>query len=70
MFSDVYDRETHDRLAKAAFDWCEAVAQTNLKVNDTGLDAMLTKAGVTDVFCCGLVTDICVKSTALRRMTN
>ena len=25
--SDVYDRETHDRLAKAAFDWCEEVAK-------------------------------------------
>jgi len=24
--SDVYDKETHDRLAKAAFDWCESVA--------------------------------------------
>ena len=27
--SDVYDRETHDRLAKAAFDWCESVAKVN-----------------------------------------
>ena len=26
--SDVYDRETHDRLAKAAFDWCESVAKS------------------------------------------
>eukprot|EP00931_Biecheleriopsis_adriatica_P003941 TRINITY_DN10568_c0_g1_i1.p1 TRINITY_DN10568_c0_g1~~TRINITY_DN10568_c0_g1_i1.p1 ORF type:complete len:375 (-),score=84.07 TRINITY_DN10568_c0_g1_i1:56-1114(-) len=37
----------------------------NCKANDTGLTAMLEKAGVTDVYCCGLVTDICVKSTAL-----
>jgi len=37
----------------------------NIKANDTGLTAMLEKEGVTDVYCCGLVTDICVKSTAL-----
>jgi len=37
----------------------------NIKANDTGLTAMLEKEGVTDCFYCGLVTDICVKSTAL-----
>eukprot|EP00439_Symbiodinium_sp_Y106_P045756 s957_g5.t2 len=37
----------------------------NMKANDTGLTAMLEKENVTDVYCCGLVTDICVKSTAL-----
>eukprot|EP00930_Biecheleria_cincta_P076128 TRINITY_DN63334_c0_g1_i1.p1 TRINITY_DN63334_c0_g1~~TRINITY_DN63334_c0_g1_i1.p1 ORF type:complete len:373 (-),score=80.29 TRINITY_DN63334_c0_g1_i1:304-1422(-) len=37
----------------------------NCKANDTGLTAVLEQAGVTDVYCCGLVTDICVKSTAL-----
>merc|ERR1719215_463291 len=37
----------------------------NCKANDTGLTAMLEKAGVTDVYCCGLVTDICVQATAL-----
>lgn len=37
----------------------------NCKANDTGLTAMLQKEGVTDIYCCGLVFDICVKSTAL-----
>eukprot|EP00440_Ansanella_granifera_P056854 gb/GFBE01061624.1/.p1 GENE.gb/GFBE01061624.1/~~gb/GFBE01061624.1/.p1 ORF type:complete len:380 (+),score=97.93 gb/GFBE01061624.1/:1-1140(+) len=37
----------------------------NIKANDTGLTAMLEQEGITDVYCCGLVTDICVKSTAL-----
>jgi len=37
----------------------------NMKANDTGLTAMLENENVTDVYCCGLVTDICVKSTAL-----
>eukprot|EP00933_Yihiella_yeosuensis_P008025 TRINITY_DN113296_c0_g1_i1.p1 TRINITY_DN113296_c0_g1~~TRINITY_DN113296_c0_g1_i1.p1 ORF type:complete len:405 (-),score=96.79 TRINITY_DN113296_c0_g1_i1:70-1284(-) len=37
----------------------------NCKANDTGLTEMLEKEGVTDVYCCGLVLDICVKSTAL-----
>ena len=36
----------------------------NMKANDTGLTAMLEKEAVTDVYCCGLVTDICVKATA------
>ncbi|CAE8587589.1 unnamed protein product [Polarella glacialis] len=37
----------------------------NCKANDTGLLEMLQSAGVTDVYCAGLVFDICVKSTAL-----
>jgi len=37
----------------------------NCKANDTGLTAILEAKGVTDVYCCGLVFDICVKSTAL-----
>lgn len=37
----------------------------NIKANDTGLTAILEKEGVTDCFFCGLVTDICVKATAL-----
>lgn len=37
----------------------------NCKANDTGLSAMLESAGITHVYCCGLVFDICVKSTAL-----
>lgn len=37
----------------------------NCKANDTGLTKQLEDAGVTDVYCCGLVFDICVKSSAL-----
>lgn len=37
----------------------------NCKANDTGLNAMLHNEAVTDVYCCGLVFDICVMSTAL-----
>jgi len=37
----------------------------NCKANDTGLTKMLEDVGVTDCYYCGLVTDICVKSTAL-----
>ena len=37
----------------------------NCKANDTGLTAMLEANGITHVYACGLVTDICVKSTAL-----
>lgn len=37
----------------------------NCKANDIGLKAILEKEGVTDVYCCGLVLDICVKATAL-----
>jgi len=37
----------------------------NCKANDTGLTQMLEDQGVTDVYCCGLVFDICVKSSAL-----
>ena len=33
----------------------------NCKANDTGLTALLEAEGVTDVFVCGLVFDICVK---------
>ena len=40
-------------------------ARPRAQGNDTGLTAMLTEHGITDVYCCGLVTDICVKSTAL-----
>ena len=35
----------------------------NMKANDTGLCAMLEAQKVTDVYCCGLVFDICVMST-------
>jgi len=37
----------------------------NMKANDTGLTDMLVKEQITDVYCCGLVFDICVKSSAL-----
>ena len=37
----------------------------NCKAHDTGLAALLEAHGVTDVYCCGLVYDICVKSSAL-----
>jgi len=37
----------------------------NCKANDTGLTALLEAEGITDVYCCGLVFDICVKSSAL-----
>ncbi|CAE7252399.1 pncA [Symbiodinium microadriaticum] len=37
----------------------------NCKANDTGLRLMLEENKVTDVYCCGLVFDICVKSSAL-----
>ncbi|CAE7217806.1 pncA [Symbiodinium natans] len=37
----------------------------NCKANDTGLRLMLEENQVTDVYCCGLVFDICVKSSAL-----
>jgi len=37
----------------------------NCKANDTGLTALLEAQGVTDVFVCGLVFDICVKATAV-----
>jgi nicotinamidase/pyrazinamidase len=37
----------------------------NCKANDTGLTKLLESNGVTDVYCCGLVFDICVKSSAL-----
>jgi len=37
----------------------------NCKANDKGLTAMLEEKGVTHGYCCGLVFDICVKSTAL-----
>mmetsp|Transcript_25414 Transcript_25414/g.60549 ORF Transcript_25414/g.60549 Transcript_25414/m.60549 type:complete len:355 (-) Transcript_25414:124-1188(-) len=37
----------------------------NCKANDTGLTKQLEYAGVTDVYCVGLVFDICVKSSAL-----
>jgi len=36
-----------------------------MKANDTGLTAILQDLGVTDVYCVGLVFDICVKSSAL-----
>lgn len=37
----------------------------NMKANDTGLTAVLERERVTDVYCCGLVFDICVMSSAL-----
>ena len=37
----------------------------NCKANDTGLTALLSDEGITDVFVCGLVFDICVKATAI-----
>lgn len=37
----------------------------NCKAYDTGLTRMLEDKGITHVFVCGLVTDVCVKSTAL-----
>eukprot|EP00439_Symbiodinium_sp_Y106_P042751 s1839_g5.t1 len=37
----------------------------NCKANDTGLRLMLEENKVTDVYCVGLVFDICVKSSAL-----
>jgi nicotinamidase/pyrazinamidase len=37
----------------------------NCKANDTGLTALLSVEGITDVFVCGLVFDICVKATAI-----
>ena len=42
----------------------------NCKANDTGLTKQLEDAGVTDVYCCGLVFDICVKSSALHGAEN
>lgn len=37
----------------------------NCKANDTGLTGVLSEEKVTHVYCCGLVYDICVKSSAL-----
>jgi len=37
----------------------------NCQANDTGLCEMLASQGVTHVYCCGLVLDICVKASAL-----
>jgi nicotinamidase-related amidase/Ca2+-binding EF-hand superfamily protein len=37
----------------------------NIKANDTGLTKLLEDQGITHVYVCGLVFDICVKSTAL-----
>jgi nicotinamidase-related amidase len=37
----------------------------NCRANDTGLTELLTRHGITHVYCCGLVFDICVKSSAL-----
>lgn len=37
----------------------------NCQANDTGLTKMLRDRGITHIYCCGLVLDICVKATAL-----
>jgi len=36
-----------------------------MKLTDLGTTELLEAEGITDVYCCGLVLDICVKSTAL-----
>ncbi|CAK9009074.1 Nicotinamidase (Nicotinamide deamidase) (NAMase) (Pyrazinamidase) (PZAase) [Durusdinium trenchii] len=57
-FDHVYKGQKHNIDSYSAF-------FDNCKANDTGLTKQLEDAGVTDVYCCGLVFDICVKSSAL-----
>jgi len=40
----------------------------NAKISDTGLSRQLRQRGVTDVFVCGIATDICVGATALHSL--
>eukprot|EP00435_Cladocopium_sp_Y103_P043698 s1988_g12.t1 len=42
----------------------------NCKANDTGLTKQLEDAGVTDVYCCGLVFDICVIEDACKPLSE
>ncbi|XP_037070768.1 nicotinamidase-like [Pollicipes pollicipes] len=40
----------------------------NAKISDTGLSRQLRQRGVTDVFVCGIATDVCVGATAIHSL--
>merc|ERR1712146_810838 len=60
---DLVVKETDKRVNKGTKQNIDSYSAffDNCKANDTGLTALLEAEGVTDVYCVGLVFDICVK---------